>query len=110
MNQRSRTLPRRLVLAGAIVAALVSCAGASLIAHGVLPRTSKVADALVAITVVSMYVGAWTVAMSFSKSRRGMFLRAVATTLTLGAMLAMLEIPAAFNLLDWSSVFRRLSG
>jgi len=57
-----------------------------------------------------MYAGAWMVAMSFSKSQRGMFLSAAATTLTLGVMLAMLEIPAAFNFLDWSSVFRRLSG
>jgi hypothetical protein len=56
------------------------------------------------------YLCLWSLAVILSREARLMFSRAMATTLMLGVLLLIIEIPAATGLLDYSELFGRLSG
>lgn len=62
------------------------------------------------LALAATYAGLWIVAITVSRSRRLMLLRAVTTTCTVVIILLILELPAMLKCVHWRLVFRSLSG
>jgi hypothetical protein len=103
---------RRRVAWGVILAAgtLVPWIVAMLVARELLPGSIVLTNQIFAVALITTYVGVWAVAIVVSRNSRVMGLRAAATTLTMVAVLLILELPAGLKWVHWTIVFRSWLG
>ena len=108
-NESSRL--RRAIGASAIVIALAApWLGLVLLSRDVLPGGEAWILPLLGVSLIATYVGGWLFVWFISRARRLTLMRAVATTLTVTAILLILELPAALHGVHWTLIFRYLSG
>lgn len=81
-----------------------------LLAYEYVPGSVLLTDQVFGLSLLTTYTGLWTLAIVTSRARRLMLLRALATTLTLVAMLLILELLAALHWVHWALVLRNLVG
>jgi SGNH hydrolase-like domain, acetyltransferase AlgX len=96
-------------LAVLIVTALLWMALA-LLSRDVLPGAEAWINPLLGITLIATYAGVWISAIVASRNPRYMLLRALAATVAVLAMLAIVELPAMLRWVHWTLIFRSLSG
>lgn len=103
--------PRRSLWAILVVAtALALWITLGLMARQLVPGSAGLTDRLFALTLLLTYVGLWSSLILASKTPRPMLYRALGTSLTLGIIFVVLEIPASLRQVHWKIVFRRLAG
>lgn len=80
------------------------------LARIVSERAIALTSVFVAVGILACYAIGWSIVIVWSGRRRLMIFRAVATTFVLSVLLAIVEIPAAFGVVDYSELWSRLIG
>ena len=83
---------------------------AAWLARDLRPWSANLTGIVFGIALILTYLCLWCVAITLSRKPRLMLLRAMSTTFVLSALLAIVEIPAALGLLDYSYQLGKLSG
>ena len=87
-----------------------SWGAAAWLARDLRPWLANLTGIVFGAALFLTYLCLWGLAVSSSREPRRMLLKAISTTLVLSVLLAIIEIPAAIGLLDYSYLFGRLAG